>query len=371
MRVCLDVQSALGPLTGVGRYTHALAAHLPAAAPPGAEVRAFCFDFHGRGGDTFPPELPLRRVRWMPGRLAQQAWKRLGAPPFDWFAGAADVYHFPNFIRPPLSRGRSVVTIHDVSFLRMPETTEAANLRYLRRHIRRTVERADLVLTDCAAMADDIRELLDVPATKLRPVWLGIEPRFAPPGDAAVAAMRGRLGIERPYLLFVGTLEPRKNIPFLVDIFERLADLGLDLRIVGRTGWHDEPILRRLRTSPLAARIHHHASVEDADLPALYAGAACFVFPSRYEGFGFPPLEAMACGAPVVSSPFGSLREVLAEGAELLEAFDLEAWADAVRRVVTDGGVRAQRIALGHARAARFTWPETARRTWAVYRELA
>ena len=370
MRVCLDVQSAIGRRTGVGRYTHALATHLPSAARPGEEIEGFYFDFQGRGKGEGAPPLPARRVRWIPGRVMQQSWKRLHFPPFNWIAGPADVYHFPNFIRPPLTRGKSVVTIHDVSFLRMPETTETRNLRYLTAHIRETVERADRIITDCRAMADDIHELLGVSRDRLRPIHLGLEARFTPPRADHAAAVRARLGLARPYLLFVGTIEPRKNIPFLIDAFERLNDADLDLVLVGMKGWHCEPILSRMRQSSRIGQIRWLEYVNEDDLPSLYAGADCFVFSSRYEGFGFPPLEAMACGAPVISSTGGSLREVLDGGALLLDLASAEQWADAIRRVRGDSNERSNLQRRGLSHAARFTWDQTARETWSVYREL-
>ncbi|MBP7274656.1 MAG: glycosyltransferase family 4 protein [Kiritimatiellae bacterium] len=371
MRVCLDVQSALGHRTGVGRYTHALAAHLASAAQPGEKIEGFYFDFRGRGAGEGAPPLPARRIRWIPGRIAQQSWKRLRFPPFNWMAGKYDLYHFPNFIRPPLTRGKSVVTIHDVSFLRMPETTERKNLRYLTDHIRETVERSDRIITDSRAMADDIHDLLGAPRDRLRPIYPGLERSFAPPRPDWAAAARARLGLSRPYLLFVGTLEPRKNIPLLVDIFERLADEDWDLVLVGMRGWRCEPILRRIEDSPRHAHIRWLEYAAEEDLPSIYAGAECLVFPSRYEGFGFPPLEAMACGAPVISSTGGSLREVLEGGALLMESFDADLWAESIRRLCHNSAERSKLRAQGFAHAARYAWDQTARETWTVYRELA
>lgn len=371
MRVCIDFQSAIGRRAGVGRYTHSLAAHLPAHQLPGDELSLFFFDFRGRGAPDFPAGIRMRRNRWVPGRLAQQAWKRLHFPPFNWMSGPAEVYHFPNFIIPPLSRGRAVVTIHDVSFLRFPHTTEARNLRYLGARIRDTVRRADLILTDSQAMADDIHDCLGVPSGRLRSIPLGISPDFRRPSDPDRISVLRRHRLERPYLLFVGTLEPRKNIPFLVEVFERLSDFDGDLVLVGATGWKAEPILSRLHHSRCAGRIRRIPEAGDADLPALYAGAECLVFPSLYEGFGFPPLEAMACGTPVISSRGGSLAEILDGAADLLSAFDADQWAGAIGRMRSDTARRADFVRRGLARARQFDWNETARRTWQAYRELA
>ncbi len=370
MRVCLDIQPAIGQRAGIGRYTMALAEHLPAAAGDD-ELVLFWFDFRRRGLSFAAPGARLRPFRWMPGRLAQQTWKRLRGPPFDWFAGRADCYHFPNFIRPPLRRGRSVVTIHDLSFIRFPEAAEPKNLAYLNAHIGKTVRRADMIIADCATIASEIVAHFGVPAERVKAVPLGIEGHFAPPPPETIAETRARFGLDRPYLLNVGTIEPRKNIPFLVEVFERLEDFDGELILVGRPGWRTENIYARIACSSRAARIRQIPDVPDANLPAMYAGAAAFVFPSLYEGFGFPPLEAMACGAPVVSSPHGSLREVLGDAAEIVEEFDADLWAAHVRAVIVDPTRRAARIRAGRAQAARYRWENTARRTWAVYREVA
>ena len=367
MRVCIDIQSAIAQRAGVGRYTKSLVEHLGAFA--GAdELALFYFDFQRKGIPFAVSGARQRAVRWVPGRVVQQAWKRIGFPPFDWLAGGAEVYHFPNFIRPPLGRGRSVVTIHDVSFLHFPHAAEAKNLRYLQARIRDTVERADAIVTDCAFVGREICELLGAPAAKVHPIPLGLPDGFARPADDAIRAVRARFGLVRPYLLMVSTLEPRKNIPFLIELFERMEGFDGDLVLAGMKGWKFDPILERMRASPRAARIRHLDYVGDADLPALYAGAELFVFPSLYEGFGFPPLEAMACGTPVLSSAGGSLAEVLGDDAEILREFDADAWAQRALALLGDSARRADLVARGHTRAARYTWADTARRTWAVYR---
>ena len=371
MKVCMDIQAALGQRAGVGRYVRELLFHLGAEA--GADrLAAFYFDFKRAGLESSPPGVELRACRWLPGRVAQQAWKRLGFPPYDWLAGKADLYHFPNFIRPPLSRGcKSVVTIHDVSFLRMPETTEERNLAWLSAEIHRTAGKADAILTDSRFSATEIVELLKVPAEKVFPVWLGLPEFGPPPAPEAAAAARRALGLERPYLLMVGTIEPRKNIPFLVQIFETLKEFDGDLVLVGGLGWKTGATLRALADSPRRAGIKLLKHVTDAQLAALYAGAAAFVFPTRYEGFGFPPLEAMGRGAPVIAARNSSLPEVLGDAAEWVDGFDAEAWAAKIRAVLGDAARAARLRSAGFAQARKFTWAETARRTWAVYRRLA
>ena len=172
--------------------------------------------------------------------------------------------------------------------------------------------------------------------------------------------MRRRLGLERPYLLMVGTIEPRKNIPFLVEIVERMKGFDGDLVLAGTLGWKFEPILERMQRSPIAARIRRLDYVEEDLLPSLYAGAELFVFPSLYEGFGFTPLEAMACGTPVLAAPAGSLPEVLGEAAELVPGYDAAEWAERANHLLTDARRRRELKELGFRQARRFTWPETA-----------
>lgn len=367
--VCLDIQSAVTQRAGVGRYTRSLAEALVAQA--GADrLRLFCFDFRGRAEVPAWAGAETRVVRWCPGRVAQKAWARAGWPPFDGFAGPADVFHFPNFIRPPLARGRSVVTIHDLAFLRMPETLEDRNRAYLRAQIGRTVARADLLIAVSEFTAREMQMLLDLEPGRIRVTGEGLGPEWLPPAPEAVRRVRAQYRLDRPYLLTVGTFEPRKNLPFLVEAFERLAGFDGDLVMAGRLGWHYEPILERIEQSPQAARIRCLHDVDEEALPALYGGAELFVFPSRYEGFGFTPLEAMACGVPVLAAVSGALPETLGAAAAWAEEFAAEAWAADIRRLLSDTAARADLCARGLEQARKHTWAEAARKTWAVYREL-
>lgn len=372
MKVCMDIQSAIAQRAGVGRYTRSLVEALALSATPEDVLRIFYFDFQ-RKGRPFPlAKVEEQAVRWIPGRWVQQAWKTIGSPPFNWFAGAAEVYHFPNFIRPPLTRGRSVVTIHDVSFLRHPEAAETKNLCYLTAKIRDTVDRTDRILTDCSFVAKEITELLGAAPARVTPVYPGLPKGFSGATAESISEVRSRQSLTRPYVLTVGTLEPRKNHSFLVEVFERMPFFDGDLVLAGMRGWKVEPILERIRDSSRADRIHLLDYVEDADLQALYTGAELFLFPSLYEGFGFPPLEAMACGCPVLASTAGALVEVLGEGAELLETQDAERWAEAVRRILSEGTTaRAARIARGRNRTQLYTWEAAAHQIWGIYREVA
>lgn len=263
-----------------------------------------------------------------------------------------------------------MVTIHDVSFLRMPETTEAKNLAWLRSEIYRTAERADAILTDSHFSAREIVELLGVPEDKVFPIWLGLPPFGPPPAPDAAARMRMELGLGKPYLLTVGTIEPRKNIPFLVKAYEAMGDFDGDLVLVGGLGWKTEATVQAIENSPRKAGIRMLRHVGDGQLSALYEGASAFVFPTLYEGFGFPPLEAMGRGTPVVSARNSSLPEVLGEAAEWVDGYDAEEWAQRIRDVLGDRERVARMRVAGLAQAKKFRWEDTARQTWDVYRRL-
>jgi glycosyltransferase involved in cell wall biosynthesis len=289
----------------------------------------------------------------------------MGWPPFDAFSGPADLYHFPNFVRPPLRKGKSVVTIHDVSFLRYPETMDTRNHAFLSSQIQQTVERSDAIITDSTFVADEIHSLLNVPKEKLFPIHLGVT-KHAPSTPEQLEGFKSSYALDRPYLLHVGTIEPRKNLCFLVDLFEQL-DFDGDLVLAGMKGWKWEPIRDRIQQSPVTERIHHIDYVAEEHLGDLYSGAEALVFPSLYEGFGLPPLEAMLCGTPVIASSAGSLREVLGPGARMVDGYELDAWTVAVEEVLGDAE---SWIRAGSAKAAGYSWETTARETWDLYRKV-
>jgi glycosyltransferase involved in cell wall biosynthesis len=370
MRICIDIQAAIGQQAGVGRYTRCLVEQL-ARSHGDHELRLFYFDFRRQGSPFAAGEFYERAVRCCPGRIVQKAWKTIGLPPFELFAGAADLYHFPNFVRPPLRRGKSVVTIHDVSFLRHPETTEEKNLRYLRAQIHKTVARADAIITDSRFSKAEIEALLDVDRARVFAVHLGLEQKHRTVAPEDLDALRARYRLERPYLLSVGTLEPRKNYSFLIDMFERMEDFDGDLVIAGMPGWKYEPVIERARSSRLGERIRILEYVDERHLAALYAAAELFVITSLYEGFGFTPLEAMLAGTPVLSSRGGSLPEVLGDAAVLLAGFDAEEWAETAGGLLADSERRARLSAAGREHVGRYSWEKCAAETLAVYESVA
>ena len=370
MKIALNLQPAVTQQAGIGRYTRELATHLIPQMSPDMHLRMDFFDF--RREATIPPSLQqhpgLHPVRWMPGGIMQKSWNQLAFPPYEWIYGKADLFHFPNFLVPPCNKGKTIVSIHDVSFIRYPQYTEPRNLKHLTRGITRTAQRADAIITISKFSAEEIVTFLNVPREKVFPIHLGIGPEFTRPTQSEIERFRTRTGIYRPYLLTVGTVEPRKNLNFLIQLFEQLKDFQGDLIIAGGLGWHYEAILERIKQSPRAKDIRRIGYIPDHELPSLYAGAEICIVPSFYEGFGFPPLEAMACGTPVAASTGGSLAEILQDGAILHDHFNLEKWKYSVLSILSDAALRLELAERGIRVASQYTWEKTATETLNVYR---
>ena len=294
------------------------------------------------------------------------AWHRARLPlPADLLAGGASVFYSPDFALPPLARARGVVTIHDLSFLTHPETHYPPLRAYLSRVVPRSVRDADLVLADSQQTRRDLLTYLDAPAHKIEVVLSAADPLFRPvQRREQIEAVLRRHGVDRPYLISVGTIQPRKNLPLVFDALRLLRQEGRDLLLVhvGRPGWLYEPVFEALRESGVQDAVRMLEGVDDSDLAALYSGAVAFVFPSLYEGFGIPCLEAMACGAPVIASAAGSLAEVVGEAGITVDPHDAPALAAGVSRLLDDAAFRDDLVRRGYERAARFSWEESGER---------
>jgi glycosyltransferase involved in cell wall biosynthesis len=345
----------LAAIDHANRYTCLVLADGPGLAVDQPNVRCWptrvSFEDHLRGDAWLLAYLPLRL-------------RRLGT----------DVYHGPAVFLPLIKLGyRTVVTIHDlVSFL-YPNTVPRKYSLYMRLMTRLAVRSADRIIAVSGATREDLTQVLHVPDDRVVVIHEAVGPEFAtPPEPPGVAAVMRRYGVRAPYCLFVGNLEPRKNLPRLVEAFamvraRRPAGAALQLVLVGTRGWLYGGIFRAVEAYALADDIAFTGYVPPADLAALYAGAACFVFPSLYEGFGLPVLEAMAAGAPVVASRVGAIPEVAGDAALLVNAEKPAEIAGAIEAVLGDAALRLDLVTRGRARAARFTWDAVARQTLAVY----
>jgi glycosyltransferase involved in cell wall biosynthesis len=278
--------------------------------------------------------------------------------------GRCDLYHGTNVLCPRFRSAATVATVHDLAFLRYREEVPVAH-RY-ERYLARSLRRNRRIIAVSAATRQDLIELLDVPAGKIDVVHEGAPESAEWLDGAAFREFRERHGIPDRYFLFVGTLEPRKN---LVRLLEAAATLAAPpaLVLAGRDGWHSTPIHTAIARARRKLPVITPGFVTEAEKAALYRGALAFAFPSLYEGFGLPVLEAFAAGTPVLTSNTSALPEVAGDAAILVDPRDVAAIRDALRRLVEDADLRRRLSAAGTARLRRFSWEHTARETLAVY----
>ena len=357
MKIAYDAAPLLNARTGVGHYTAALLDQLVAA--PGVAVSLFAV---GRQRPAGAVPVPIRRIE-IPARAVVLGWEALRWPPGEALVGKADVVHGTNFWVPPLRRPNGAVTVHDLTYLLYPEfcTPQVRRYRWI---LPRVLRRCGLVFTPSELVAQQVVAELGFPRDRI--VVTPEAPRDphlggAPPGPSPV---------EGDYVLFAGTREPRKNLDRLVRAFAQLGDLDLRLVVAGPAGWGPDDPAERAAQLGISRSVVLAGFVSDAQLAALMHGCRVFAFPSLYEGFGLPPLDAMAAGVPVVAGRAGSLPEVLGDAPLWCDPTDVDSIAGALRRAVTDEAARAEAIRAGRRQAARYSWAETARLTLEGYRKI-
>jgi glycosyltransferase involved in cell wall biosynthesis len=327
---------------------------------------------HRRARQTLvPPDAPdFSAVKtWTPPHHRLERW----ALSLEIARLRLDLLHSPDFIPPRFGARRTVITVHDLTFLHYPQFQTADSLRYYNGHIRAAVRQAQHILADSQATKDDLCQRLHVPADKITVHMLGVDRAFRPLPVAQVDAVRARLDLPSSYFLFVGTFEPRKNLSGLLDAYHTLCARCPDvvpLVIAGRRGWLYESIFQKVQELGLGKSVRWIENVSAADLPALYNGAAVLVLPSFYEGFGFPALEAMACGIPTVVSGRGSLPEVVGDTGLLIDPDQVESLVEGLYRALTDEAFRQDSREAGLRRARTFTWEQTARIALGVYQHV-
>lgn len=320
--------------------------------------------FGGVPAEPWTPPIPWRRLP-VPYQLAYDVWSRSDLLAPTWVVRDADVVHATTSAVPPKGSASLVVTVHDLFPLSQPENFTPRGVRIMNAGIERAKRSADIVccpstdtLDDCVAAGFDPDRLRLVP-------W-GATRRDVTDEDRR--RVRDRYRLRGPFVLWVGTIEPRKNLPTLLDAFARIQPTDADLVLVGPVGWHEQ-LAGHL--GGIAAKVRQLGFVPDEDLAALYADADLFCFPSIREGFGLPALEAMAQGAPVVASSGTAVAEVIGGGGVTVDATDTQGWADAIAALLGDTAERERLAAAALARSEEFTWERCAEQTAAVYRELA
>ncbi len=370
--ITIDYTAAYEQGGGIGRYVRELVAAL-ARIDGETPYKLFVA---GATRANLPAPMG-KNFTWQPTRLTPKwlarIWHRAQLPiPVEWWCGESEIFHATDFVLPPTkSSTYTLLTVHDLSFVRVPEAASPRLKAYLDAVVPRSVQRANHVLADSMATKEDLIELYGTSPDKITVLLSGIDTRFKPVHDEKVlSTIRQKYNIpQRPYLFTIGTVQPRKNYSRLVLALKLLHERGydIDLVIAGGKGWLDNPIYTTIRESGLEQHIHMVGFVDDEDLPALYSAAELVAFPSLYEGFGFPVLEGMACGTPVLTSNVSSLPEVAGDAAIMVDPYNVEAIADGLIKILGDNKLRDELIAKGFEQAKRFTWEKAATHLKSIY----
>lgn len=358
MKIGIDIQTTAGQKVGFGFYVENLVQALQK------------IDHKNEYVLMAPAPTALERDFSTPQRLI---WDQIQLP---WRARQAkvDILHQPCFSAPLFYSGKVVVTVHDIISRKFPQNIPFFSRQFFGRWMPFSNRRADKIIAISQHTKKDIIEVLHIPEEKIEVIYLAASDKFQPIKDQfALEEVKKKYGLSGPFILHVGTLEPRKNLAFLITAFARALRLGPikeQLVITGRQGWYYEGLFKLVKDLKLSRKVVFTGYVEEDDLPRLYNAASLFVFPSLYEGFGLPPLEALACGTPVISSNTSSMPEVIGRAGILLPPEDLEAWRRQIYRVLTNKSLRQTMAEQGFSQAKKFSWETTALQTIKIYEQV-
>jgi glycosyltransferase involved in cell wall biosynthesis len=374
MLIGIDYTAALKQSGGIGRYTRGLVTTLAELEQQYSYQLLATPDAPAEGLQQFQAYKNFSHKLYpLPERWMTIGWHRLYLPiPVEWFAGPVDLFHSPNFILPPVRRAKTLLTVHDLSFIRHPQGALPKLRNWLNKVVPRSLNRADHILADSESTKHDLFDIFEILPERVTVVGAGVEERFQPITDQIILkAVRERYCLPEKFVLGLGTLEPRKNFTGLIQAFSQsLVRETHHLIIAGGKGWLYDDIFMAAANSPVSDRIHLIGFVADEDLPALYTLADIFAYPSHYEGFGIPIIEAMACGTPVVCANNSSLPEVAGQAAIQVIATDTGALSEALHHLATDALARNQAIDGGFLQAKKFTWSVATKRLLSVYQHL-
>jgi glycosyltransferase involved in cell wall biosynthesis len=373
MRIAIDYTPAHEQGAGIGRYVRELVAAL-STLDQNTDYRLFVAG--SRQGDL--PLSPGHNFRREPTRISPKwfarFWHRLQLHlPVEWWTGDVDLFHATDFVLPPhRKKTKTLLTVHDLSFVKVPETASPRLKSYLDVVVPRSVKRAGHILADSHATKDDLIEIYGTPAEMITVLHSGVDPKFKP-DKSRLSTLYTKYHIpDRPYIFTVGTVQPRKNYGRLIRALSVLRQRGIDVDLViaGGKGWLEGPMYQALEETDMGNHVHLIGFVDDDDLPTLYSGAACVAFPSLYEGFGFPVLEGMACGVPVMTSNVSSLPEVAGDAAMMIDPYNLDAMIEMLQSLLTDESRRKVLIERGYRQARHFTWERSATQLLQIYQQM-
>ncbi len=373
--ITIDYTPAVHQTAGIGRLTRECVRRVVQLGTSHA-FKLFCM---GASGSEFARAIAVERpvaTRATPisDRWFHRIWFRAGIPlPVELFAGRSDLYHATDFILPPTRAAHKLLTVHDLTFERDPDSAAPTLLRFLKKTVPASARKADHIIADSEATAADLAALYAIPRERITVILSGVDGRFRAQAETSTedSLIRGKYGIGNdPFVLAVGTMQRRKNHLGLVRAFAALPARRVSLVISGGAGWLYDDVRAEVEKLRIADRVKFIGFADEADLPALYRTASVFAFPSFYEGFGIPPLEAMASGTPVVTSNVSSLPEVVGDVALTVNPHDTAALSAALERALSDVAWRRSAIPAGIARARTFTWDRAAGQLLGVYERL-
>jgi glycosyltransferase involved in cell wall biosynthesis len=377
MKIGVDAQTLLERSAGVTYYTRGLLEAILKQDKKNYYDLLFFRLFHkkpeymlGRGKNftyKYQQIFPYKFLRY-------STYVGMGVPliPLELFFGKHDLYFFPNFVEYPHWTGKSVVVIHDLSFIKVPQYVTTPNTIFLRKFVSLSARRADHIIVNSEYTKGDVVDVYRVPEDKVTVAYPGVDTDwFKPLAEAEIGAVKKKYGLKKPFLLYLGTLEPRKNIITLLKAYAALGSRSeVDLVLAGKKGWMFEEIFKTVKDLGIKDGVVFTGYVSDEDKPRLLSGAEAFVYPSLFEGFGMPVIEAQACGTPVITSDVTSLPEAAGEAALFVDPYKIDDLKNAMGKLLSSSKLRGDLSRKGLANVKRFDWGTSAKKVLNVFDSL-
>lgn len=378
MKVAFELQPLMSVMTGIGFSAFELTRNIESQKGKDFEIEGLYFNFLRRHNDKLIKEsfnFPRKSIAFLPREVLLKAGRWF---PFNYnniFGSDADIFHFFASVVPPKIKGKVVLTIHDLLFLRFPEAVDEKYFKFIRNEQGKSLERADWIIAVSEFTKKEIIDFFDISPEKISVVYNGVNPeQFNSPIDTSFAKkIKKKYNLPEKYFLHVGTLQPRKNLERLVlgyNEYCRGKNKDEHLVLAG-TKWHKfEPLMEKIVELDLESKVHVIGYIEEKEKPLIYKMAQALVFPSLYEGFGIPPLEAMAAGVPVAAARSSAIPEVVGEAAYLFDPYCSDEIATALEEISGNYQLRDNLIKKGHERIKKFTWRKAATQTIEIYKKL-
>jgi glycosyltransferase involved in cell wall biosynthesis len=372
LKISIDVQLLLkGEKTGIGWFAHNVLNNLNVRSDKQYELNCFTLGYKSKNQlvvDEYKSYgYTINKVNWFHDVIYRMIWNFIPIPYSFFFGNKSRVTLFFNYIIPPGVSGKKITVVHDMAYKAYPETVRAKTRKFLELSLAKTCKKADKIITVSEFSKLEIMKYLEVEDKKIEVIPLGVDIKYYHDGysEDEVEKVKKKYGINGEYFLYLGTIEPRKNIERLIKAYGALYEQKKDipkLILAGKKGWLYDEIFKTLRKSELHNMVSFLGYIEIQDAPKLIAGSIAFVFPSLYEGFGLPPLEAMACGTPVITSDAASLPEVVGDAGLLVNPLDINSIKEAMLKIIVEPDLRIKLRKAGIQQAKMFSWEETTRK---------